>query len=192
VANFNRAVKGVSYFVEAAPAILESVPRARFVILGRGKEEAVLRRRASELGVDAHVLFAGYRADIDRYYQAMDVSVLTSLSEGCSMTVLESMNHGLPVVVTNVGGNPELVTDGETGYLVPAGDPRAFAARVVELLRSPSLREQMGTAARRRVESRFRLEDVAGRYLRVYSAAMDSGTAKDGRCPLASPSPAAD
>lgn len=172
VANFNRAVKGASNLLRAAPDVVRAVPEARFVLLGRGKEEGALRALAAELGVAEYVVFAGYREDIDRCYALMDVSVLTSHSEGLSITLLESMNMGLPVVVTAVGGNPEVVIDGVTGFLVPPGDTAAFADKLVTLLRDAALRSRMGEAGRRRVEANFRLEAAAGKYLVLYRAAL--------------------
>lgn len=167
VANFGRTVKGVDYFFDAMPAVLAEVPTARFLLLGRG-EEAHLRDRAAAMGIADRVIFAGFQSDIGPYYDLMDLSVLTSLSEGLSMTLLESMEHGVPVVSTRVGGNPELVTNGVTGYLVPPRDVPAFAARVVELLRSPSLRTRMGLEGRRVVEERFDITTTAERYTAVY------------------------
>jgi glycosyltransferase involved in cell wall biosynthesis len=168
VANLNRRVKGVAHFLEAIPLIVESVPSARFVIFGRGREERGLKERARSLEIEPYVIFAGFRPDIDRLYSAMDVSVLTSLSEGLSISLLESMKHGLPVVVTHVGGNPEVVIDEETGYLVPPRDARSFAQKVVTLLRDSDLRRRMGAAGRARAESQFNLQTVAQRYLHVY------------------------
>jgi len=172
VANFNRSVKGVSRFLDAVPKILRAVPSARFLLLGRGKEEAALREKAVALGVDPFVIFAGYRKDIDRYYAIMDVSALTSFSEGLSITLLESMRCGVPVVATRVGGNPEVVVDGVTGYLVPSGDVTAFASRTIELLLDRDLRKRMGEAGRRRVERHFQLQDVANRYQEVYEGLL--------------------
>jgi glycosyltransferase involved in cell wall biosynthesis len=172
VANFNRSVKGVSRFLDAVPEILRAVPSARFLLLGRGKEEAALREKAVALGVEPFVIFAGYRKDIDRYYAIMDVSALTSFSEGLSITLLESMRCGVPVVATRVGGNPELVVDGVTGYLVPSGDVTAFASRTTELLLDKDLRKRMGEAGRRRVERHFQLQDVASRYQEVYEGLL--------------------
>ena len=169
VANFNRSVKGVSYFLDAIPLIVRDVPLARCIILGWGKEEKALRKKAKALGIEHHVIFAGYREDIGRYYEAMDISVLTSLSEGLSITLLESMNYGLPVVVTRVGGNPEVVVDGQTGYLVPPRDIPSFVERVVWLLQNPDLRARMGQEARLRIEQRFQIRDVTDRYLKIYS-----------------------
>jgi glycosyltransferase involved in cell wall biosynthesis len=172
VANLNRSVKGGSYFLDAVPAILEAVPETRFMILGLGNEEKSMREKAKRLGIAPYIIFAGYQEEVGRYYSAMDISVLTSLSEGLSITLLESMNYRLPVVVTRVGGNPELVVDGQTGYLVPPRDPASFAARVVELLRNPSLRSSMGEAGYKRIRESFRIDDVAERYLDVYDGLL--------------------
>lgn len=172
VANFNRAVKGVGYFFDAMPMVLAEVPTARFLLLGRGDEEVHLRARAAEMGIADRVIFAGFQPEIGPYYDLMDISVLTSLSEGLSMTILESMKHGVPVVATRVGGNPELVTDGGTGYLVPPRDVHAFAARVVELLRDPSRRAQMGHEGRVVVEERFDVARTAESYTAVYRELM--------------------
>jgi len=178
VANFNRSVKGASLLLDAVPEVVRSVPAARFLLIGKGKEEKALRDKALSMGIGPYVFFAGYRQDIHRCYAIMDVSVLTSFSEGLSITLLESMECGIPVVVTRVGGNPEVVSDGSTGYLVPPGDVPAFAERTIRLLRDRELRKRMGEAARRRVERQFRIQDVASRYMETYDGLL-SGT--DGR-----------
>lgn len=172
VANFNRSVKGVSRFLDAVPEIVRTVPSTRFLLLGRGREEGILREKARALRIEPFVLFAGYRPDIHRYYAVMDVSALTSFSEGLSITVLESMRCGIPVVATRVGGNPEVIIDGVTGYLVPPGDVPAFVSRTVQLLLDKDLRKRMGEEARRRVEGEFLLSDVALRYLGIYENAL--------------------
>ena len=172
VANFNRSVKGVSRFLDAVPEIVREVPSARFLLLGRGKEEKALREKARTLGIEPFVIFAGFKPDIHRYYAIMDLSALTSFSEGLSITLLESMRCGVPVVATRVGGNPEVVVDGVTGYLVPPGDVSSFASKTVELLRDKDLRRRMGEEARRRVERHFLLQDVASRYLEIYKGLL--------------------
>jgi glycosyltransferase involved in cell wall biosynthesis len=172
VANFNRSVKGVSLFLDAVPPIVKQVPSARFLLLGRGKEEGELREKARSMGITRYVHFAGYRPDIHRYYAIMDVSALTSFSEGLSITILESMRCGVPVVATRVGGNPEVVVDGVTGYLVPSGDVSAFASQTAKLLLDRELRKRMGEEARRRVERAFLLQDVASRYLETYEGLL--------------------
>jgi len=172
VANFNRSVKGVSRFLDAVPEIVRAVPSARFLLLGRGKEEKSLREKTLALGVEPFVIFAGYKTDIHRYYAVMDVSALTSFSEGLSITLLESMRCGVPVVATRVGGNPEVVVDGVTGYLVPLGDVPAFASKTIKLLLDQDLRKHMGEEARRHVERHFSLRDVASRYLEIYEGML--------------------
>jgi glycosyltransferase involved in cell wall biosynthesis len=174
VANLNRRVKGVSHFIDALPLILEAVPSVRFVIFGKGKEESALREQAQSLGVAASLKFAGFRPDIERYYAALDVSVLTSLTEGLSISLLQSMQHGLPVVVTRVGGNPEVVVEGDTGFLVPVRDPAEFARKVVGLLRDPDLRQRMGESGRARVSEAFQVERAADRYLEIYEEVLSA------------------
>ncbi len=168
VANLNRPVKGGTYFLEAIPEIVGKVPNARFLIIGRVEREEELRAKARALGVDDYLTLAGYRGDIARCYEIMDLSVLTSLSEGLSITLLESLNHGVPVVATRVGGNPEVVVEGETGFLVPPRDVPAFAGRVIQALKDPALRARMSTAARSRIRKEFQIRSVAARYLEIY------------------------
>jgi glycosyltransferase involved in cell wall biosynthesis len=175
VSNLNRRVKGVDYLLRAAVRILEQVPSARFLILGGGRLRPELERLAAELGVASRVSFAGHRQDIVRYYAAMDVSVLTSLSEGLSITLLESLAHGLPVVVTDVGGNREVVVDGECGFVVPPRDVEAFAERVVRLLHDSGLRAAFGRAGRQRCEREFAIGAVAERYRDVYRDVIGAG-----------------
>jgi len=167
VANLNREVKGVRYFIEAIPLILRNVPQTRFLLLGDGRLKPQLEARVRELGVGDRVIFAGFREDIGRFYPLMDISTLTSLSEGLSISILESMSFGLPVVATWVGGNPELVRHEETGFLVPPQNPPAFAEAVGNLLRDPSRCRIMGSKAREVVRS-FAIESVADRYSALY------------------------
>jgi L-malate glycosyltransferase len=94
--------------------------------------------------------------------------VLTSLSEGLSITILESMSHGLPVVATRVGGNPELVQHGDTGLLTEPDDPADFSESVCRLIGAPEARRAMGTAGRRLVEDHFALDQVTDQYQRIY------------------------
>lgn len=168
VANLNRSVKGVDRFLDAVPAILDRAPATRFVVVGGGPDEEALRATSEARGLGERVLFVGYREDVELFYELMDVSVLTSLSEGLSITLLESMAHGVPVVATRVGGNPEVVEEGRTGYLVPADETPPFVERVTRLLGDPGLRERMGEAARRHVGEHFPLSTAARRYEGVY------------------------
>ena len=175
VANLPRAVKGGRRLLDAVGAIVAAVPAVRFLMVGVGTERETLAAELAARGIGEYVVGTGYRRDVEACYAAMDISVLTSLSEGLSITLLESMRHALPTVVTRVGGNPELVVDGVTGFLVPVDDPAAFVDRVVALARDGRLRREMGAAGRRRVREQFALGDVAQRYLAVYEELLGVG-----------------
>ena len=176
VASF-RAVKRVDRLLRAAPAVVRAAPAVRFVLFGQGERESELRSLVRRLKLEDRVIFAGFRTDIDRCYEALDVSALTSQSEGLSLTLLESMSHGLPVVATRVGGNPEVVVDGETGYLVEPDDEEMLADRLVRLLGDPARRARMGRAARERLDAHFRISIAARRYLDLYAGLLRYGDA---------------
>ncbi|RPJ45399.1 MAG: glycosyltransferase family 1 protein [Candidatus Latescibacterota bacterium] len=168
VANF-RTVKRLDRLIRASAALAAKVPNVRVVLVGRGTEEGVLRSLAAELGLEATVLFAGYRTEMATVYRTFDATVLTSESEGCSITILESFYARLPVVVTDVGGNRELVKEGETGFLVPEWDEAIFVDRVARLLADKELRARMGAKARALVLERHSFGAVAEAYRRIYA-----------------------
>lgn len=169
VANLNRSVKGGDLFLRVADRVLVEMPDAVFLVVGLGGMDGPLQDTARRLGVERSIRFTGYTEDVATHYEFMDVSILTSRTEGLSITLLESMSHGVPVVATRVGGNPEVVVEGETGWLVEPGAPGRFARRVVELIRDRGLRSRMGSNAQRRVAAEFNLEKVARRYEKVYA-----------------------
>jgi glycosyltransferase involved in cell wall biosynthesis len=175
VANLPRPVKGGRRLLDAVAPIVAAVPDARFLLVGMGTDHASLGEELRARGISEHVIAAGYRADVQTCYAAMDISVLTSSTEGLSITLLESMKAGLPVVATRVGGNPEVVIEGATGFLVDLDDVSAFVERVVVLVRDPDRRRTMGIAGRQRVTTHFAMEAVAQRYLDVYADVLDDG-----------------
>ncbi len=143
--------KGHVFLLEAAREIVREYPDVRFLLLGDGPLRGLLVERAREYGIAGNLLFAGIRHDMPRVYPHMDVSVLSSLAEGFSITLLESMASGLPAVVTDVGGNSEIVVDGGNGYIVPPKNPAQLADRIQLLLRDPEKRKEMGSRARKSV-----------------------------------------
>jgi glycosyltransferase involved in cell wall biosynthesis len=158
VANLRHERKNHGVFLEAAHRIRQSFPGAVFVLAGEGPLEGPLRERARQLGLAAHVVFTGRCDDVASLLAVSDVCVLSSETEGFSNAVLEYMAAGRPVVATDVGGTREAVVDGETGYLVPPGDPSALARPILRLLRAPELARRMGESGRRRVRSTFTAE----------------------------------
>jgi sugar transferase (PEP-CTERM/EpsH1 system associated) len=146
----------------------EASERARLVIAGDGPDMARLRATVEEEGIAHLTWLAGERADVPDIMRLLDVFVLPSLGEGISNTILEAMASALPVVATRVGGNPELVADGENGLLVPAGEPRAMATALASYLRDPGLARRHGGAGLERVERTFNWERCVESYLAVY------------------------
>jgi glycosyltransferase involved in cell wall biosynthesis len=146
--------KGHSYLQDALASIPAS-QRPLTLIVGDGpeREELEARNRAMDLAED--IRFLGNRRDVPALLSAADLFVLSSLWEGLPLVLLEAMAAGLPAVVTAVGGNPEVVEDGVSGVLVPAGDEQALAAAVLSLLNNPLRRQHMGQAARERFERYF-------------------------------------
>lgn len=147
--------------------------RIRLVMVGDGP----LRREAQQLLRSVHAehlaWLPGERADIPEITRTMDVFVLPSLAEGVSNTILEAMASGLPVVATRVGGNPELVIEGQTGMLVPPADPVAMANAIGRYLADPEKRIRHGRAGRKRVEERFSMEAMVNGYLSVYDSVLN-------------------
>ena len=140
----------------------------RLEIAGDGPCMADLRRTAAELGLDGRVRFHGQVRDVPALLARAGLFVLPSLTEGVSLTLLEAMACGLAVVATRVGGNPEVVADGETGLLAPPGDPAALAAAILRLRRDDLERRRMERAGRRRVERCFDVRRMTAEYEKMY------------------------
>jgi glycosyltransferase involved in cell wall biosynthesis len=159
--------KGFSVLIDAACTICEALPTAGVVIFGDGPLRSSLEARVAELGLTGRVILPGFRSDLDSLIGAADVVVLPSFTEGLPNVALEASAAGVPVVATAVGGIPEVVSDGETGTLVAAGQPAALAAAVIDLLCDPALRSSFGNAARQRMRDLFSFEAQAQHYLQL-------------------------
>jgi glycosyltransferase involved in cell wall biosynthesis len=157
-----RPEKDHSTFLRAARLTVDRVPTAKFLIVGEGPMRAEIERHVEVLGLGDRVTLTGCRSDVPAVLRALDVVVLSSYSVECfPMALLEAMAAGRPAVCTAVGGVPELVDEGVTGFLVPARDPSALADRLVGLLTDDELARRMGKAARVRVEEKFSLRGSA-------------------------------
>lgn len=167
VANL-RPIKAVDVLLRAAASVVAQRPDTRFAILGDGPLRPELTLLAEELKLRKAVTFAGSQSDITPWLMGANVAVLTSQSEGCSNAILEYMNASLPVVATSVGGNPELVADGETGYLAALNDPQAVADKLLDLLNDSDKARRMGESGRKRVEQLFSLERMISQHQEYY------------------------
>jgi len=145
VANF-KTHKRLDRMLTVAELVRRRVPDVRFVMVGTGVLEGDIRRLSREQGLEGTVIFTGFRDDAQRLAAAFDVFAMSSEFEGLSIAVIEALALGTPAVVTRVGGMPEVINDGEQGFVVPPGDTRALADRVVTLLEDEPLRRRMGEA----------------------------------------------
>jgi sugar transferase (PEP-CTERM/EpsH1 system associated) len=146
--------------------------RLRLAMIGDGALHQEAHKMVCAAGAESLVWFAGERNDVPELVSGLDLFVLPSLREGISNTILEAMASGLPVIATNVGGNPELVVDGETGMLVPPSDPVAMADAVHSYLKDPAKLERHGQAGRKRAVEHFSIEKMVEGYLRVYDEVL--------------------
>lgn len=167
------AIKEQRLFLDAAAVLAARCPEARFLIAGDGELRQSLEQQAQRKGLDARVLFLGWRGDLDVVYAATDVFVLTSRNEGTPVALIEAMASGVASVSTDVGGVRDVITDSAAGTLVPFGDAGALADAVMTYVRSPSLRERTGARARESVIDRYSLarlvRDMQGVYERLLS-----------------------
>ena len=161
-------VKDLGTLVRGFAAARSVTPGMVLVIIGDGRERAALEGLVRELGLEGSVRFAGERYDVRDLLGALDVYANSSISEGISVTILEAMAAGLPVVATRVGGTPEVVVDGETGLLVEARSPEAFARALMVAGSRETDRRAWGAAGRRRLEARFTLDRMVSEYIDAY------------------------
>jgi glycosyltransferase involved in cell wall biosynthesis len=175
-------VKGHRTLVEAVAMLPSDLHQVRFICAGEGSERTPLSARIAELGLRERVILLGHRLDVPALLTRSTAACLCSSAEGLSNALMEAMAARLPVIATRVGGNPELVHEGENGRLVPYGDPRALADALTRLLRAPETARAMGQKGRERVERELTLERMADGYGALYRRLL-------GRAPLASDRP---
>ncbi|MES2124540.1 MAG: glycosyltransferase [Gemmatimonadota bacterium] len=167
VARLN-AVKDQATLLQAVRLVLDQEPRFELDVVGDGEERRALEQLASELGIAARVHFHGFQDDVRRYLVGAGQFVLSSVSEGIALTLLEAMACGLPVVATDVGGNREVVVQGETGLLVPPQDPKAMADAMLSLMADPARARALGIAGRERVVRDFSVDATVKAYEALY------------------------
>jgi len=165
-------IKRYDVLIHAFATVRRCLPTARLLLVGDGPKRQELADLAAGLGLRGAVYFLGYRDDRQRYLSAIDVFVLSSDSEGTPLALLEAWAAGLPVVVTRVGGLPELIEHRITGRLVPPGDSGAFGQTLTEVLRDEEQRRRMGQAGYELVRERFDRNQMARRYDAEYRALL--------------------
>ena len=158
VANMRHDVKDYPMFLRAASHVAKEMPEVSFLMAGEGELTESLRVLSCDLGLDQNVVFLGRCDLVAELLSISDICVLSSKAEGFSNSILEYMAAARPVVATDVGGAREAIIEGTTGFLVPSGDDRQLADRLMRLLKEPARAREMGLAGRQRVEEKFSCE----------------------------------
>lgn len=161
--------KGIPYLLECASLVKRHSDSVRFMIAGRGPLEAKLVGMSRDLGLAGTVRFLGFREDVPDLLSAADMLVVASTSEGCPIVILEAMAAGCPTICTRVGGSPELITDGRTGYVVEPRQADQLARAVLRLVEAPAERAEMGERARKLAFERFTIERMVRDFENVYA-----------------------
>jgi glycosyltransferase involved in cell wall biosynthesis len=173
--------KGIPELLAAFGTVSAQLPQASLAIVGDGPERSACEEESRRLGVADRVRFLGNRDNMPDVYPLFDIYVQPSHTEGISLTMLEASSCALPIVATAVGGNREIVVDGETGRLVPPGNVQAVAGALLALWANPDASRAMGQAARQRVVQRFSLDRMVDEYVDLYREilARKVGTSAD-------------
>jgi glycosyltransferase involved in cell wall biosynthesis len=172
VANMRLAVKDYPLFLRAARRVRAAVPAVAFLLAGEGELAESIKAAAKELELDGDAFFLGRCGQLAELFAISEVCVLSSRAEGFSNSILEYMAAARPVVATDVGGAGEAIVEGETGYLVPAGDDQVMADRIISLLHEPDKARAMGEAGRRIVAQKFSREAQLERTVALYDALL--------------------
>jgi glycosyltransferase involved in cell wall biosynthesis len=167
--------KGHRYLLEALALAVPEEPSLRLLIAGQGPLREQLEAQARRLGLDRHVIFAGWRSDVTNIMAALDLLVLPSLWEGFGLVLLEAMALQKPIVATRVSAIPEVVEDGVSGLLVPPADPAALAGAILRLARDRELGREMGRRGRLRLAERFTLDRMVRQTEEVYLSLAGAG-----------------
>ncbi len=164
--------KDIPTLLAAMQTVRETVPTAQALVVGDGSQRQALEAQVEERGLAATVHLAGFREDARAVIRAGDVFVLPSRAEPFGLVLLEAMALGRPVIATRAGGPCEIVADGETGRLVPPGDPDALASALSALLTEPETRRRLGANGLRRYRERYTAERMAEDAVTVYRRAL--------------------
>ena len=163
--------KNHKLFLSIAKAVLDMSENKniKFLVIGDGPLKKELETHSKHLGIGDNVIFTGERTDIPELLHSMDIFVMTSSYEGLSNTIMEAMSAGLPVIATNVGGNSELIVNGESGFLCASNNAIVFSEKVLSLINNEDKARQMGEHGKRRIEEEFGVERMVSETETIYN-----------------------
>lgn len=174
-------VKGPQYFIDAAEIVLKQKSNVKFIVVGDGVLKDGLQQKVSDAGLAEKIIFTGWIEDVNAVLFTLDILVLPSLNEAVGRSALEAQGLGVPVVASNVGGLPEVVKDGVTGFLVAPKDPAALADAITKLLNDDNKRREMGQAARGWVDEKFSDRVMVEKFDELYRKLIEARGMRDDR-----------
>ena len=160
--------KGHAFLMRAMPEILRRFPNCRVLFFGKGPAEGDLRKLADDLELGDKLIFAGFREDMPRVYPNLDLLVHPALTEGLGVSLLQAATSGVPIIAAKVGGIPEIVIDGQTGWLIPPSDTQAIETAVLSALGDPEEAKARAQNARAHVQANFSIDQMVEGNLRIY------------------------
>jgi len=163
-------VKGHKYLVEAMLKVKQKFPETKLLLVGEGPLRGKLERLTKAFDLQNEIIFLGFRRDIPEILATLDIFVSVSVKEGLGVSLLEASSYGVPIVAGNVGGIPEIVQDGVTGFLVPPRDSEALAEKIIHVLDHPQEARKMGENAREKIKNHFSVQDMTRSYTRLYQS----------------------
>jgi glycosyltransferase involved in cell wall biosynthesis len=163
-----RPPKGIQYLIEAMPTILQALPEARYLVVGSGPHEGLLHEQVKNQGLTERVIFTGARHDVPKLLAMSDLFVLPTLTEALPTVLAEAMAAQKPIVVSNVGGVPEMIEHGHNGLLVPPADLARLAEACLYLLQHPDRAHALACAGRQVVEQRFNIREQVQQLSSLY------------------------
>lgn len=161
-------VKGHIYLLKAAKTVMKEFPNVKFIIVGKGGLGEELKNKADLFGIRSRVKFLGFREDVKELLTIMDIFTLASLSEGLPLSLIEAMASKVPIIATRVGGIPEVIEDGISGFLVPPADPDRLATAILHLLKNKNLMVSFAEKSYQRFIKQFTEETMISQYLNLY------------------------
>jgi glycosyltransferase involved in cell wall biosynthesis len=161
-------VKNQTMMLRAFSQVLETHPDCKLLMVGDGPDRQLLEQYSVELAIQDQIIFTGFKSNPERYLACMDIFLLSSHTEGTSMTLLEAMSIGVPTVATRVGGNPEIILDGETGILTKPEDTKEFSEAICFLLSDPDAAAAMSVNSKIRFNDYFKSSVMIDKYLSTY------------------------
>ncbi|MBL4711512.1 MAG: glycosyltransferase [Gammaproteobacteria bacterium] len=165
-------IKNQSMMIDAFYRVKQQITDIKLIIIGDGALMADLKQHAEAMEIADDIVFTGFIDNPQKYINLFEIFLLSSFSEGASMTLLEAMSLSKPCIVTNVGGNPEVVVDNKTGFISPSNDVEKFASAIIDLLENKNIRAELGNSGRERYLKHFSVRQMADKYESLYLEAI--------------------